>query len=334
MLGLPITAAGAESLILLLFAKEQTMLCPKCDYISFDNLTSCSKCHHDLSEIIKDLHGTTAQVEGNFFLGSVSSAEKRQAVHDYVEVEERVEAEAAEAQEDEVYQDEENVLGDLTLDLEDMLPPVDLSEIESEAEQAQEEEVGPEISLEESEPVAQEEPPAETPPEIELSALDLEEETLAGDEITSSADTDEPITLESDDQDLSLTLDMELPEETENREEEINEDQIPIDLEQIDLSDLVHSPDHPQEPDQDIEEKTSANEQGDMDLTLEMEAGDDNKVEEEQHLELEDVENDQENSPLEHLDLTLDLDETEDLQLSGEELPEENSTDQELKDKG
>nr|MBF0221807.1 hypothetical protein [Desulfobulbaceae bacterium] len=35
------------------------MLCPKCDYISFDHLTNCAKCNHDLAEIASLLNGTS-----------------------------------------------------------------------------------------------------------------------------------------------------------------------------------------------------------------------------------------------------------------------------------
>ena len=47
------------------------MLCPKCGYISFDNLSSCLKCSHDLSGAAADLSGAATRVEQIFFLGSL-----------------------------------------------------------------------------------------------------------------------------------------------------------------------------------------------------------------------------------------------------------------------
>ena len=47
------------------------MLCPKCGFISFDHLSVCGKCHNDLSGIGAELHGTAADVEGRYFLGTL-----------------------------------------------------------------------------------------------------------------------------------------------------------------------------------------------------------------------------------------------------------------------
>lgn len=50
------------------------MRCPKCSYISFDNLTSCSKCSSDLSGIAAELHGTAANLSTFPFLNSILQA--------------------------------------------------------------------------------------------------------------------------------------------------------------------------------------------------------------------------------------------------------------------
>lgn len=46
------------------------MLCPKCGFISFDHLVVCGKCRNDLSVLGLSLHGTAAG-SGQNFLGSV-----------------------------------------------------------------------------------------------------------------------------------------------------------------------------------------------------------------------------------------------------------------------
>ncbi len=52
-------------------AEEDVMRCPKCGYISFDHITSCSKCSNDLTEISASLKGTGFQSLGTFFLGEL-----------------------------------------------------------------------------------------------------------------------------------------------------------------------------------------------------------------------------------------------------------------------
>jgi len=45
------------------------MLCPKCGFISFDHFSACVKCHNDLSLIGADLHGTATDSACRHFLG-------------------------------------------------------------------------------------------------------------------------------------------------------------------------------------------------------------------------------------------------------------------------
>jgi len=46
------------------------MRCPKCSFISFDDLAVCAKCASDLSALSKELHGTCIEARPEFFLGS------------------------------------------------------------------------------------------------------------------------------------------------------------------------------------------------------------------------------------------------------------------------
>ena len=50
------------------------MRCPKCKFISFDDLSSCAKCSNDLSALSQDLAGTCADGRVPFFLSSVVQA--------------------------------------------------------------------------------------------------------------------------------------------------------------------------------------------------------------------------------------------------------------------
>ncbi len=47
------------------------MRCPKCKFISFDDLSNCAKCRNDLSAIALQLHGTCTETRLPFFLASV-----------------------------------------------------------------------------------------------------------------------------------------------------------------------------------------------------------------------------------------------------------------------
>ena len=49
------------------------MKCTKCGYISFDDLTYCSKCTTELASVAETLHGTCSGTEPEFFLASLVS---------------------------------------------------------------------------------------------------------------------------------------------------------------------------------------------------------------------------------------------------------------------
>jgi uncharacterized OB-fold protein len=50
------------------------MRCPKCGFISFDHLSSCSKCGRDISEVASELQGTSIKVETPMFLSGALAA--------------------------------------------------------------------------------------------------------------------------------------------------------------------------------------------------------------------------------------------------------------------
>jgi hypothetical protein len=50
------------------------MLCPKCKFISFDDLSTCAKCSNDLSALMQELQGTGTEARVPFFLSSVVQA--------------------------------------------------------------------------------------------------------------------------------------------------------------------------------------------------------------------------------------------------------------------
>ena len=55
------------------------MRCPKCGYISFDNLDSCLKCNKDISDLTQAFKGSTLKVETPSFLKiSLSDGEEQQ----------------------------------------------------------------------------------------------------------------------------------------------------------------------------------------------------------------------------------------------------------------
>ncbi len=50
------------------------MRCPKCKFISFDDLSNCAKCANDLSALSAELNGTGIETHLEFFLGPVIQA--------------------------------------------------------------------------------------------------------------------------------------------------------------------------------------------------------------------------------------------------------------------
>ncbi len=268
------------------------MLCPKCGYISFDNLTSCSKCQHDLSEIQSRLNGTAIQVEQQYFLNSVCPSDVNS--EDSIETTETISTSGSTPPED-AEPDE------LTMDLEDM-PPIDLSEIDPEAKT---------IELDELEEPAEPLPTHEST--LSIPVPDGEEDANANlvleNEQTPASDHEIPLDTES----LTLetfddALDLHQAEDIENTE--VKDERIPINLEQIDLSDLVHSPEKGQPPiikDSRYEAEEQTNEPEDLlDPSLPTDSIDDYTIDfSSQDLTLE---IDNSNNPLNDIELVLDTD--------------------------
>jgi len=315
------------------------MLCPKCGYISFDNLTSCAKCQHDLSEIQSQLNGTAIQVEQQYFLNSACPPDDNS--EDSIDSTETIDTSMSPPPEDAEPDDAKP--DELAVDLEDM-PPIDLSEIDPETETielAEAEE--PELTL------PTDESPLSTPiPDEEEDAnvnLVLENEQTPASDHEIPLDT-ESLTLDTSDDELYLH------QEEEIESTNVKDEGIPISLEQIDLSDLVHSPEKGQavisEDSHDGAEE-QANEPEDLlDLSLPSDSIDDSTIDfSSQDLTLESDNSD--NSPngielvldtddtdsaadtLEAIDLTVEpeIDNTEEISLSLDDILEETDNEEE-----
>lgn len=230
------------------------MLCPKCSHISFDSLDSCPSCSQDLAETKKALNGTAIKVEEQYFLGSIYGHEEtaQQSVEPDIEYDNQPEMPSTpESLDDESRSLDETTgdQGDISFELEEM-PPLDQSSLDLAPDQNNDEwntdeeasilmDNGPEedgISLtpEATEPIAEvKEPAAPTIPTQEEDISPLPESTKGEEEDQLTLDIDS-LSLEINDS--SLAADTTLGGETEEP------DSLSLDLEQIDLSDLVHAP--------------------------------------------------------------------------------------------
>ncbi len=218
------------------------MRCPKCGFISFDQVELCPKCAHDVSKIMEELKGTALQTQFSFFLGSVvggslaGDTSVETPLPEEVESDSNILGENEEAVEEEQLEiqldsdEEESDSADLSLD-EDVTesPEIDFSGLEDE-------ESGEESVLQED--------------------LDFHDDDLDDDlaDLQLSADEDEA----DSDADLDLESDtgpglesepesvVEIPDEMErgvklNIEVDMEDepDQVEVALDEIDLSDLV-----------------------------------------------------------------------------------------------
>ena len=218
------------------------MRCPKCGFISFDQVELCSKCAHDVSKVMGELKGTALQTQFSFFLGSVvggrlaGDTAVETPLSEEVEIDSDILGENEEAVEEEQLEiqfdsdEEETGSTDLSLD-EDVTesPEIDFSGLEDE-------ESGDESVLQE---------------DLDLHDDDLDDDLadlqLSADE--DEADPDADLDLESD-TDLALGAEpesvVEVPDEMErgvklNIEVDMEDepDQVEVALDEIDLSDLV-----------------------------------------------------------------------------------------------
>jgi len=150
------------------------MRCPKCGFISFDHLTSCTKCGKDIAEVASELQGTSIKTESPMFLSAALAA--------FADREESFEEHAMEAEvgegidfsmEDEPVEEEAVAAAeaeeDIDFSIEQEEEQADISLAEAEAEEA----AGTEEETEESVDLALE---AEAAEEAESEAS--EEETF------------------------------------------------------------------------------------------------------------------------------------------------------------
>lgn len=239
------------------------MLCPKCKFITFDNLLVCGKCQNDLAEVSQALHGTAANVHGQLFLGAVlSSVEADSGGTPEVRVEETLVAESL--VDDGVVQ--------LTVDDE---PPAlefddtEIPHIDSHVSLLSE------VAAEDSSLAAEEDQPVIEEVSLSVDHDDSGEAELEGldfSEVDASADT-ETTTLQIDESELTLDAFADAPpvviEESQSRD--IPQGKMPLDLDEIDLSDLTNSSENYSSADQaNVPENTSQSLDFDdtMDLSL------------------------------------------------------------------
>jgi hypothetical protein len=236
--------------------------------MSFDNLTSCAKCQHDLAEVQAELQGTAIQADECFFLDSAL------LTGDSVPADHQPEAEASEMEDiDTDNQAEDNIPEPEKAQAEAVLEPEEVSapevaEIVMEPETADTD--TPDLALDEvMAPPAQEEdePQAQTADMESLASP--EEEPQASPEDEHIAADEEGAETALDINALTLEINDEEPEAAAE-ESEKDDGQIPIDLEQIDLSDLLHPPEQTAPAAQSTEETADQDDKnGTPDLNLE-----------------------------------------------------------------
>jgi len=228
------------------------MLCPKCSYISFDSLDSCPSCNQDLAETKKTLNGTAIMVEEQYFLGSIYGQDDEQSEEKSMsESDESTSLNETAAEQDEISFDfgEMPPLDQSSLDLSPDLDSDDGQEAEgtaalmdntpdNEAEISPEAEAG--ISLTESADLLEQELPTESVSNEEADVAPIILESPLS-ETKDEEEDDDQLTIDIDS--LSLEIDDSPLEEPAGPAVEADDSAaLSLDLEQIDLSDLVHDP--------------------------------------------------------------------------------------------
>ncbi len=326
------------------------MLCPKCGYISFDSLDSCPSCNQDLAETKKILNGTAIMVEEQYFLGSVYGQDdeiiQQPAPPD--EYDDQPEEESMlESNESTALDETANNRDEISFDLGEM-PPIDQSSLDlspelnnddgQEAEgtaalmdtpPGNETEISPEaeagISLTAPADLIEKEkelPPESTSNEEEDIAPIISESPLS--ETKDEEKDDDQLTFDIDS--LSLEIDdspLEEPAGPAPAAEANDSEALSLDLEQIDLSDLVHAP-QPAASSQEnpaIPQAENFIDTGDVNID-EQELTLESLEPEEEALELElDQDSKEINASLEPIDLSLDIEAPpEELDLSLDEI--------------
>lgn len=218
------------------------MRCPKCGYISYDRLQSCSKCKSDLTAVSEKLHGTTLNVEAPDFLAMTfgeAAAEQRAAVGEagdapvYLEEEISVPLAEEEGEEEEIKM---RPTGLQDIDVSDLVPLSDDEELSAETAESSMEGSAPEDAEEESReegiPFAgisaasllapEEEPSVATKTEEGAAAATGEEEVVDLSDLMSGAQEQA-----GEGSGTDLTLDLTLTNDSEEQapeQEEINFD--------------------------------------------------------------------------------------------------------------
>ena len=211
------------------------MLCPKCGFISFDHFSVCVKCQNDLSQIKADLHGTSTDAACCHFLGmalkegaaSQGKPPERELASETIVVPLVQEAENNAARQSEagsdddfsqkeaslVFSDDESP----SLEMDDEIPQLDLSSFEPIA-----------IETESLPPRLPENLSPVDTPEISSETLKLDTFSLELDSVQLSLE--ESGGMEDDS----------LPLSQQPQIEGASSEKLTIDLDEIDLSDLVH----------------------------------------------------------------------------------------------
>lgn len=235
------------------------MRCPKCGYISFDKITSCSQCETDVTELASILNGTGFQPMNNFFLGTL--------LPDYINNLDTEPSALQDAADDlDISVDDLDHLGDIgdipgetggfdlgfgddedddtALSLHDIeVPEVDLSDFDEDLDTVDTMQISSEQLAEMH---AQSEPEEEhidlvDVPDFDLSGVDLDAET--GDDAFAGFSDEEIGDVDVSVEEMpSLSLEMEDAEEkteilsAEDLELDEKEQGSPLDLAEIDLS--------------------------------------------------------------------------------------------------
>ncbi len=244
------------------------MLCPKCGHISFDSLDSCPSCSQDLAETKKALNGTAIKVEEQYFLGSIYGHEEtaHQSIGQDAEYDDQPEmVSTSESLDDESKSLDETTgdQGDISFELGEM-PPLDQSTLDLDPDQDNDDwnidegasapmdndpEIEVEISTELEEGISlkpetaeliveEKESTAETIPNQEAGIAPVIPKSPSPE--TTKGEEDDPFTLDIDS--LSLEIDDSPLAEDAAQGETEEPEALSLDLEQIDLSDLVHVP--------------------------------------------------------------------------------------------
>ncbi len=226
------------------------MLCPKCGHISFDSLVSCPSCNQDLAETQKTLNGTAVVVEEQYFLDSIYGHDDetiQQPTPPEDEYDGPSEGESGpESDESTLLDETADGQDEISFDLGEM-PPLDQSSLDLDSDQDSDDgqiAEGAAALMDNTlgnEAEISPDPEAGISLEPEPAELIKEEKGLSPESISDEEADDDLLTL--DIESLSLEIDDSPLEEPAGPVEEAGDSgALSLDLEQIDLSDLVHAP--------------------------------------------------------------------------------------------